>query len=105
MTGLARLLPVALGVALAGCAHQVPAAVEPEAPGFLLGVWHGFIFPFAWVASLFTDVTIYAVPNNGGWYNFGYFIGIMFLGTGAHRGKRVVYRTRVIDTGGPVIDQ
>ena len=39
------------------------------------------------------DVSIYAVPNNGGWYDFGYFVGIVFLGVGA-RGSRVVYRRR-----------
>ena len=98
MTGSARLLPVAALLALAGCARQVSTAVAPEAPGFLLGVWHGFIFPVAWVLSLFLDnVAIYAVPNNGGWYDFGYFVGVMFLGVGAHGGKRVVYRDRVIE--------
>jgi hypothetical protein len=76
-------------ILLAACAaHQTPAAVAPQAPGFLLGVWHGFIFPVAWVLSLFMpDVSIYAVPNNGGWYDFGYFIGIVFLGVGARSAK------------------
>ena len=70
--------------------------VEAGAPGFLLGVWHGFIFPVAWLLSLFMpDVAIYAVPNNGGWYDFGYFIGIVFLGVGARK-SRVVYRSRIV---------
>lgn len=70
--------------------------MEPSAPGFLLGLWHGFIFPFAWILSLFMpDVSVYAVPNNGGWYDFGYFVGIMFLGAGA-RGTRTVYVTRKV---------
>ena len=61
-----------------------PSASSPDAPGFLLGLWHGFIFPVACVVSLFTDkVDVYAVPNNGGWYDFGYFIGIVVLGVGA----------------------
>ena len=47
-------------------------------------MWHGFIFPVAWIVSLFTDqIAVYAVPNNGGWYDFGYFVGIVFLGVGA----------------------
>lgn len=85
-------------LALAACAaRQAPAGVAAEAPGFLLGVWHGFIFPVAWVVSLFLpDVAIYAVPNNGGWYDFGYFIGVVFLGVGA-RSSRTVYRTRVVE--------
>ena len=86
-----------------GCAAtQSSGAIAPTAPGFLLGLWHGFIFPVAWVVSLFTNqVAIYAVPNNGGWYDFGYFLGIVVFGVGARKSVRqVVYR----DRGGPIID-
>ena len=89
--------PIALTLLLTACAAtQTGAAVAPAAPGFLLGVWHGFIFPVAWIVSLFMpDVAVYAVPNNGGWYDFGYFIGIVFLGVGARK-SHVVYRDRVV---------
>lgn len=94
MKKLAILVPLLL---LAACATQVGTAVAPTAPGFLLGFWHGFIFPVAWIASLFMpEVAIYAVPNNGGWYDFGYFLGVWFFGVGAWRGKKVVVRTKVI---------
>ena len=87
----------AAALALAGCAAtQTAAAVESGAPGFWLGVWHGFIFPVAWIVSLFADnVAVYAVPNSGGWYDFGYFVGIVFIGVGA-RGSRTIYRDRVV---------
>jgi hypothetical protein len=82
---------------LSACATQSAAAVAPAAPGFLLGVWHGFIFPLAWIVSLFVpEVAVYAVPNNGGWYDFGYFLGITVFGVGARKTTRVVYSTRVI---------
>lgn len=91
-------------VLLAACAKQVPTAVEPAAPGFLLGLWHGFIFPVAWFLSLLVpDVAVYAVPNNGGWYDFGYFLGICVFGVGANRGTkvtRIVYRDRVVRRDG-----
>ncbi len=77
---------------LAACARQVPSAVShaPDTPGFLLGLWHGFIFPVAWVLSLFmSDVAIYAVPNTGGWYDFGYFLGIVVFGVGARKTRTV----------------
>jgi len=87
--------PLALAPALAGCATQSAAAVAPAAPGFLLGLWHGFIFPIAWLISLFVpDVAVYAVPNDGGWYDFGYFLGIAVFGIGAR--KTVVYRDRIV---------
>jgi hypothetical protein len=100
-----RLLALALCLALVACAAtQAPTAVAPNAPGFLLGLWHGFIFPIAWLISLFTDkVAIYAVPNNGGWYDFGYFLGIVVFGVGAKRGHTVT-RNRVINVRARRID-
>ena len=98
---------LATSVMLSGCAAtQASDAVAPQAPGFLLGLWHGFIFPVAWIVSLFVgNVAIYAVPNNGGWYDFGYFLGIVVFGVGAKKGgERVVYRDRVIDTTARRID-
>ena len=71
---------------LAACASQIDAGVEqdPEAPGFLWGLWHGFVFPWAWIGSLFDpDIAVYAVPNKGGWYDFGFFLGITVLGGGS----------------------
>ena len=81
-----------------GCAAtQAPGAVAAGAPGLLLGLWHGFIFPVAWVVSLFApNIAIYAVPNNGGWYDFGYFFGIVVFGVGARK-THVVTRDRVIN--------
>ena len=99
-----RNLPLAALLLLAACAKQVPTAVQPEAPGFLLGLWHGFIFPVAWFLSLIMpEVAVYAVPNNGGWYDFGYFLGICVFGVGANRGTKVtkvVYRDRVVRRDG-----
>ncbi|HEX3422224.1 MAG TPA: hypothetical protein VHS33_02320 [Sphingomicrobium sp.] len=77
-------------------ATQDPHNVVASAPGFLSGLWHGLIFPLAWIVSLFAhNVAIYAVPNNGGWYNFGYFLGIVVFGVGAKR-SHTVYRDRIV---------
>ena len=79
-----------------GCAATQQAdAVAAGGPGFWLGLWHGFIFPVAWVISLFVpSIAVYAVPNSGGWYDFGYFLGIVVFGVGAKRGHTVVVRRR-----------
>jgi len=102
---------LAAALALSACtATQDAAAVSPQAPGFLLGLWHGFIFPVAWIVSLFvSQVAIYAVPNNGGWYDFGYFLGIVVFGVGARKTQvvtRDVYRDRgrVVDSTARRID-
>ena len=92
--GFRFVATVGLVLLLAACARQVPAAVEHAArtPGFLWGVWHGFVFPFAWIGSLFDPkIAVYAVPNSGGWYDFGFFLGVCVLGGGSHfssKGRR-----------------
>lgn len=76
---------LALAVLLTGCADHVTFAdaAGREPVGFLFGLWHGLILPFSWVVSLFSDhVTIYAIYNNGGWYNFGFVLGVGALGGG-----------------------
>jgi hypothetical protein len=93
---LRRALSFAPLALLAACATQSAAGVAPQGPGFLLGLWHGFIFPVAWVLSLFmSNVAVYAVPNDGGWYDFGYFLGIVVFGVGARK-SHVVYRDRIV---------
>jgi len=72
---------------LTGCADVVPitGCVTAEPYKFLSGLWHGVIAPFSFVCSLFMDdVAMYAVNNNGGWYDFGFVLGagILFGGGG-----------------------
>ena len=86
-----------LGTALllAGCAAGPNALVgsaddEGRLAGFWLGIWHGVIAPVTFVISLFSErVHLYEVHNNGGWYNFGFMIGLWTSVAGpAHAGAR-----------------
>lgn len=82
---------LALALLVSACASQIDAGVSADAntPGFLWGLWHGFIFPWAWIGSLFSpDIAVYAVPNTGGWYDFGFFLGITVLGGGSFFGSK-----------------
>ena len=47
-------------------------------PGFLLGVWHGLLAPWTLILRLFLDIKMYAIPNTGWFYDFGFLIGIVF---------------------------
>jgi hypothetical protein len=90
MKPVSRIALLAVMLALAACARQAPDAVNQAAstPGFWWGLWHGFIFPFSWIGSLFrSDIAVYAVPNSGGWYDFGFFLGVFVLGGGGHYGN------------------
>ena len=45
--------------------------------GFWGGLWHGWIVFFSFIGSLFSDdIAIYAMNNNGGWYDFGFLLGL-----------------------------
>lgn len=77
---------------VAGCADvtNIDACRNAEPYGFLGGLWHGIIAPFSFFGSLFSDkIAMYAVNNNGGWYDFGFVIGAGILfGGGSRAAKR-----------------
>jgi len=72
---------------LTACATQSAGNVI-DPPGFWHGLLHGFILLFSFVASLFTDYEIYAFPNSGGWYDFGFLLGVMFFFGGGSAGAK-----------------
>ena len=67
---------------LTGCAYQPSGALSPSGPGFLLGLWHGFIAPISLVGSFFSDHRIYAFPNAGVIYDLGVLLGLSAWGGG-----------------------
>ena len=81
---------VLLTLVLAACtATQSPEATAAGEPGFWLGLWHGFIAPVTFIISVFTDaVRVYAVPNLGRWYDFGFMLGIGGFSGGVFAGSR-----------------
>ena len=77
---------------LSSCATQ-PAPPATDVPGFGLGFVHGFISLFSLIASIFSDVRIYAFPNSGGWYDFGFMLGAAcFFGGGGGTAKLTIKR-------------
>lgn len=86
MTLRTGLLLAAL-LALAGCAGQ--PLIEPGARGFFWGLVDGAVAPFAFVVSLFnSEVRIYAYPNSGLWYDFGFLLGLTLWAGGSRASKR-----------------
>jgi hypothetical protein len=77
-----NLIIVTAAIVLAGCAIQ-PMPIANDAPGFWHGLLHGAISPFALIVGLFTDTRVYAFPNSGWWYDFGFLLGIGALTAGA----------------------
>jgi hypothetical protein len=75
---------------LASCtATQPPVSPDVNAPGFWFGLWHGFIAPVTFIISLFpNELRIYAFPNAGLWYDFGFMLGISGFSGGIFAGSR-----------------
>lgn len=78
-------------ILLTSCADsvQVKECLNGNPFGFWYGLWHGIIAPFSFIGSLFNDdIAIYAVNNNGGWYDFGFILGIGVLSYGESEAKK-----------------
>ena len=84
------LVSVLLAFLLASCAATQPPTIPLlDAPGFWKGLWHGFIAPVTFIISLFSEhVRIYAFPNAGRWYDFGFMLGISGFSGGILAGSR-----------------
>ncbi len=78
-------------ILLSSCAEvqNVESCNVGHTYGFFGGLWHGIIAPVSFVISLFSDnVAVWAVNNSGGWYTFGFLIGVGSLGFGGHKASR-----------------
>ena len=74
---------------ITSCAEVQPnvqPCLEGHTYGFWGGLWHGIIAPAAWIGSLFSDdIAVWAINNNGGWYTFGFILGIGALTGGSSK--------------------
>lgn len=71
-------------ILLSGCADVTNVEecipTDEHTYGFWGGTWHGLITGFSFIGSLFSDnIAIYAINNNGAWYDFGFVGGFFFL--------------------------
>lgn len=89
---VALLALVGVLLLLTSCAAgpNTAAGAGDDPAGFWPGLWHGIIAPVTFVISLFTNnVNLYEVNNNGNWYDFGFFLGLLIsLGGSSRASKR-----------------
>ncbi|MFN3229790.1 MAG: hypothetical protein ACK41P_08065 [Asticcacaulis sp.] len=84
---MTTLVLVAGLMVLSGCANRPMGA--PGDPAFVRGLIDGFLAPFSFIVSLFNDhVRMYAFPNIGRWYDFGFLLGISVWGGGGAAASR-----------------
>lgn len=76
---------LAIALFLTACAggEQFSAATPA---GFWYGLWHGVISVPALIVHIFNEsVMIYETNNTGGWYDFGFLLGVICVwGGGSH---------------------
>jgi hypothetical protein len=72
-----------ISLLLISCADKidVSSCIENGEPaGFWKGVWHGMIMGPDFIGSIiWDDVSVYAINNNGFWYDFGFIGGFGFI--------------------------
>ena len=71
---------------LTSCAAGDAQFTADTPAGFWYGLWHGVISFISLIIHLFNDaVMVYEVNNTGGWYDFGFLLGVIFIwGGGCH---------------------
>ena len=93
---MGALLILLVGV-LTGCGgpNNVAHLHATHIHGFWKGLWDGMTACIAFIIHLFGGHTnIYEVHNNGGWYNFGFLIGIGAFAKGASSGVGISFNKR-----------
>jgi hypothetical protein len=59
---------------------------QDDPAGFWYGLWHGVISVITLIIHVFNEnVAVYEINNSGGWYDFGFILGVITIwGGGSH---------------------
>lgn len=80
------LISISILLLLSSCAAGDAQFTQENPAGFLYGLWHGIIALISLVIHIFNEnVNVYEINNIGGWYDFGFLTGVIFIwGGGSH---------------------
>lgn len=80
------ILLISFLVLLTGCAAGDTQFTAETQAGFWFGLWHGMISIVTLLIHLFNEnVLVYEINNSGGWYDFGFLLGVICIwGGGSH---------------------
>ena len=85
---------LAIAVLLNGCAAGTERFSAEQPAGFWTGIWHGAISVITLIIHIFNHgIRVYEVNNTGGWYDFGFLLGVICIwgggsSAGCARSKR-----------------
>jgi hypothetical protein len=73
-------------LAISGCAAGDEMFTADAPAGFWAGLWHGMISVITLVIGIFSDnVGVYESNNTGGWYDFGFLLGVLCIWGSGHK--------------------
>ncbi len=82
-----RVLVIAASLGLFGCAAGDVQFTADDPAGFWAGLWHGMISLVTLVVGLFSDDVGFWELDNLGWrYEAGFWLGLVIMAGGGHRG-------------------
>ena len=69
---------------LSSCAAGDAQFTQDNTAGFWYGLWHGIIAFISLIIHIFNEnITVYEINNTGGWYDFGFLLGVIFIWGGS----------------------
>lgn len=78
------LIFIPLLLMLTSCTAGDAQFTQDTPAGFWYGLWHGVISFISLIIHIFNEnVTVYEINNTGGWYDFGFLIGIITVWGGS----------------------
>ena len=81
LPGLLVLIPFV--ILLASCAAGDARFSQDDPAGFWYGLWHGVISVVSLIIHIFNEnVAVYEINNTGGWYDFGFLLGVICIWSG-----------------------
>jgi len=80
------LILIPLLLLLTSCTAGDSRFTADSLAGFWYGLWHGIISLISMIIHIFNDnVMVYEINNTGGWYDFGFLVGVISIwGGGSH---------------------
>lgn len=71
---------------ITACTAGDPQFTHDAPAGFWYGLWHGIISVITLIIHIFNEnVAVYEINNSGGWYDFGFLLGVIAVwGGGCH---------------------
>jgi len=69
---------------LTACTAGDPQFSQDNPAGFWYGIWHGIISVITLIIHVFNEnVAVYEINNSGGWYDFGFLLGVICIWGGS----------------------